>query len=255
MTPETSRNVSLLFFFKKCQFVFTKFRKVSKETTMSALCEIDVSKIDFGFKDGKFARTTLDGALPKFKLGSVDAPCRAPFGISTPFSGDDAELRRTIDLEINPDDLAPLARIDEAVVAAGVENSEKWFGRELNEAAVRAMHTPIVIAAKKQEYAPTVRTKVNIATTQIYIHKGGKSVKKGSKEDVSKGSQVSAYVTLSSVMFGNRQFGVSLTVEKLLVKQSADASSSGASVFGDFVLEEDEPPAKRAKLDEENEGF
>ena len=222
---------------------------------MSALCEIDVSKLEFAVKDGKFARTTLDGALPKFKLGSVDAPCRAPFGISTPFSGDDAELRRTMDLEINPDDLAPLARIDEAVVAAGVENSEKWFGRELNEAAVRAMHTPIVIPPKKQEYAPTVRTKVNIATTEIYVHKGGKSVKKGSKDDVSKGSQVSAYVTLSSVMFGNRQFGVSLTVEKLLVKQSADASSSGASVFGDFVLEEDEPPAKRAKLDEENEGF
>ena len=133
---------------------------------MSALCEIDVSKLEFAVKDGKFARTTLDGALPKFKLGSVDAPCRAPFGISTPFSGDDAELRRTMDLEINPDDLAPLARIDEAVVAAGVENSEKWFGRELNEAAVRAMHTPIVIPPKKQEYAPTVRTKVNIATTE-----------------------------------------------------------------------------------------
>ena len=43
-------------------------------------------------------------------------------------------------------------------------------------------------------------------------------MKKGSKEDVLKGSQVSAYVTLSSVMFGNRQFGVSLTVEKLLVR-------------------------------------
>ena len=139
-------------------------------------------------------------------------------------------------------------------MAAGVKHSGKWFGRELNEAAVRAMHTPIVIAPKKQEYAPTVRTKVNIATTEIYVHKGGKSVKKGSKDDVAKDSLVSAYVTLSSVMFGNRQFGVSLTVEKLLVKQSVDASSSGASVFGAFVLE-DEPPAKRAKLDEEMEGF
>ena len=142
---------------------------------MSALCEIDVSKLDFGVKDGKFARTTLQGALPKFKL--------------TPFSGDDAELRRTMDLEISPDDLAPLARIDEAVVAAGMKNSEKWFGRELNEAAVRAMHTPIVIAPKKQEYAPTVRTKVNIATTEIYVHKGGKSVKKGSKDDATKSLQ------------------------------------------------------------------
>ena len=160
-----------------------------------------------------------------------------------------------MDLEINQGDLSQLAAIDEAVVAAGVKHSAKWFGRELNEAAVRAIHTPLVIAPKKQEYAPTVRTKINISTTQIYVHKGGKSVKKGSKEDVSKGSQVSAYVTLSSVMFGNRQFGVSLTVEKLLVKQSADASSSGAGVFGEFVLEEDEPLAKRAKLDEENEGF
>ena len=75
--------------------MFPEFRKVSKEKKMSAMCEIDVSKLDFGVKDGKFARTTLQGALPKFKLGSVDAPCRAPFGISTPFSGDDAELRRS----------------------------------------------------------------------------------------------------------------------------------------------------------------
>jgi len=223
---------------------------------MSTLNEMDVSKIDFGPKDGKFARTTLDGALPKFKLGSVDVPWRAPFGISTPFSGDEAELRRTMDLEINPDDLAQLAAIDEVVVAAGVKNSAKWFGRgELDEVAVRAMHTPLVITPKKEEYAPTVRTKVNIATTEIYVHKGGKGVKKGSKEDVPKGSQVSAYVTLSSVMFGNRQFGVSLTVEKLLVKHQSTDASSGASVFGDFVIEENDPPAKRARPDHEEEAF
>jgi hypothetical protein len=216
---------------------------------MASLHEIDASKIDFGVKDGKFARTTIEGMLPKFKLGSVESPQRAPFGISSPFSGDENELRRTMDLEISPDDLTQLAAIDEAVVAAGVKNSVPWFGRVLNEAAVRAMHTPLVIAPKKEEYAPTVRTKVDIMKTQIYVHKGGNHIKRGSKDDVTKGSQVAAYVTLSSVMFGNRQFGGTLSVEKLMVKPSADGS--GASVFGDFVIEEDEPLAKRVRTEEE----
>ena len=216
---------------------------------MASLREIDASKIDFGAKDGKFARTTIEGALPKFKLGSMDALWRAPFGISTPYSGDESEPRRTMDLEItDPDDLAQLTAIDEAVVQAGVKNSVPWFGRMLNEAAVRAMHTPLVIAPKKEEYAPTVRTKVDVVKTVIYVPKG-KIAKRVTKDDVVKGSQVAAKVTLSSVMFGNRQFNVSLSVEKLMVKPSADAS--GASEFGDFVVEEDEPPAKRTKSEEE----
>ena len=217
---------------------------------MSTLHEIDASEIEFGSKDGKFVSTTIGGALPKFKLGSFEAPWRAPFGISAPFSGDEAEQRRTLDLEINPNNLSQLAAIDEAVVKAGVEHSGKWFGRTLDVAEVRAMHTPLVIAPKKDEYAPTVRTKVNVKTTEIFVHTNGKSVKKGSMQDVGKRAQVAAYVRLSSVMFGNRQFGVSLTVEKLMVKQPADATS-GASVFGDFVIEEDELPAKRVKLDAE----
>ena len=56
--------------------------------------------IEFGRKEGKFARTSLGGAGGgdpiKLCIGSVAKPLRAPFGISDPFAGDAASPRRRL---------------------------------------------------------------------------------------------------------------------------------------------------------------
>jgi len=50
--------------------------------------------------------------------------------------------------------------IDAAVVAEAIKRPMAFFGRQLDEATVRAMHQPLVTA--KEEHTPTVRTKVKV---------------------------------------------------------------------------------------------
>ena len=212
----------------------------------------DPARIAFGPKDGKFARTALNDSIITFKIGDPHAPMRAPFGISEPYNGE-ASDRLTMDLELtDPSALAFFRAVDDAVIKAGVKHSVAWFGKPLTEPAIAAMHTPLVKESKNPKYPPTLRTKVNVGSakpTLIYIYKGPKKAKTGSQRDIERGSFVSPYVSLSSVMFGNRQFGVSLTCEKMMVVPMAE--EAGPSVFGDFELEEDEPKKKKAKPNDE----
>jgi len=215
------------------------------------------SDLEFGrTKDGgKYVRTSLGGGgggdAVKFRIGSVDKPLRAPFGISDPFAGDAATDRRTMDVELQDPSVEAWAQsLDEAVVAAGIRHSKAWFGEALNEQAVRAIHTPLVKAPSKAGYPPTLRIKVNVGddgdkATKIYKCTGPKSAKKGARGDVKKGALVVPSVTLSSVMFLNKRFSVSLNCNELMVVPP-DESSSGVAVFGDFAVD-DEPPAKKAR--------
>ena len=215
------------------------------------------SDLEFGrTKDGgKYVRTSLGGGgggdAVKFRIGSVDKPLRAPFGISDPFAGDAATDRRTMDVELQDPSVEAWAQsLDEAVVAAGIRHSKAWFGEALNEQAVRAIHTPLVKAPSKAGYPSTLRIKVNVGddgdkATKIYKCTGPKSAKKGAKGDVKKGALVVPSVTLSSVMFLNKRFSVSLNCNELMVVPP-DESSSGVAVFGDFAVD-DEPPAKKAR--------
>ena len=201
------------------------------------------SDIVFGRKDGKYAHISLEGGdKVKICIGSVTKPLRAPFGISEPFAGDAATDRRTMDLELKDPRVETWAHsLDEAVVAAAVQRSKEYFGERLSEAAVRAMHTPLVKAPSKAGYPPTLRIKVNVGddadkATKIYKSTGPKSAKVGTKSDVKKGALVVPSVTLSSVMFLNKKFSVSLNCDQLMVVPP-DESSSGVAVFGDFVVE------------------
>ena len=214
----------------------------------------DPSEMAFGRKDGKYAHTSVNDAIIRFKIGGTEAPLRVPFGISDPYNVEASE-RLTMDLELNdPEALHFFRQTDQAVVDAAMKNSKQWFGKQLNEAAIRAMHTPLVKDAKDQKYNPTLRTKVNVGSvrpTSIYVYKGPKSAKTGSKRDVGRGSFVSPYVSLSSVMFGNKQFGVSMTCEQLMVVPSA--KEDGPSIFGDFELQDDEQPQKKKAKTKTNE--
>ena len=208
--------------------------------------------IVFGLKAGKYASTSLEaGGEVKFRIGSVAKPLRAPFGISEPFAGDAATDRRTMDVELKDPRVKAWAHsVDEAVVAAGVQNSKDWFGERLSEEAVRAKHIPLVKPSSKPGYPQTLRIKVNVGddgdkATKIYKRTGPKNVKVGTKSDVKKGALVVPSVTLSSVMFLNKKFSVSLNCDQLMVVPP-DESSSGVAVFGDFTVE-DEPPAKKAR--------
>ena len=72
--------------------------------------------------------------------------------------------------------------------------------------------------------------------TTVYVPKGGGVFRMGAKGDIAKNSEVRVQVALSSVMIGNRQFGVSLTCEQVMI-MAANEASVGIGVFGEYVVE------------------
>ena len=89
----------------------------------------DATRLTFGAKRDKYVSTHVDAGFPRLVLGTDEAPLRAPFGISTPFSGDAESDRLTFDLEIDEDLCTALTAIDNQVVAAAIDKSQEWFGK------------------------------------------------------------------------------------------------------------------------------
>ena len=209
------------------------------------MASFDPSTIAFGAKRDTYVATTIDGKLPRFVLGSVDAPLRAPHGVSTPYSGADSADRLTMDLEVAPGPLLDaLTALDERIVNTAVERSKEWFGRQVDEATARAWYTPLVKPSKDPDKYPnpTVRTKFSCKRgkeTTVYVPKGGDAYRRGAKDDIAKNAELCVDVVMTSVMLGNRSFNVSLTAEQVLLCGAVEGPSAGIKTFGaNMVLEE-----------------
>ena len=212
------------------------------------MASFDPSTIAFGAKRDTYVATTIDGKLPRFVLGSVDAPLRAPHGVSTPYSGADSADRLTMDLEVAPGPLLDaLTALDERIVSTAVERSKEWFGRQVDEATARAWYTPLVKPSKDADKYPnpTVRTKFSCKRgkeTAVYVPTGvDNKYRRGSRDDLppKKEKELSVEVVMTSVMLGNRSFNVSLTAEQVLLTTPPEGLSMGITRFGpNFVLEE-----------------
>jgi hypothetical protein len=199
-------------------------------------------ELQFGTREGKFASVKTDGQIVRFTMGSVEKPLRAPFGISEPFDGSDSE-RRTLAVESeDPACVAKVREIDAAVLTAAKENCVAWLGKQLDDVSIGVMHTPLVkMNAKKEDMPPLLTTKVTLGKTEFFVAKPGKrtssgaaATRVGTKDDLVANSKVMLKVSATSVMFGNKQFGVSLNVDAALIFPGA---TSGPSVFGDFEVD------------------
>ena len=199
----------------------------------------DIDDLTFGTRNNMYVATRVDGDLPRMVLGSIRAPLRAPFGVSTPYSGNDSEDRRTFELELEGELLDTLKAIDEKVLATAIERSVEWFGRKIEEPEARFMHTPLVQVNKKDpSYKPTVRTKFSVKRdkeTAVYVRTSDTEVKVGSKADIAKNALVCVDVVLTSVMVDAKKFHVSLTCEQVLVMAELQ-SKRGVAVFGDLAV-------------------
>ena len=183
------------------------------------MAPILADSITFGERDGNFLSTRVDGGSVCFTIGNLEEPLRAPFGVSEPLNGNSD--RKTLDLEVDGETTAGrLKAIDAAVVAEAIKRPYEFFGKRLDEASVRAMHIPLVTA--KEGYTPTVRTKVKLGNgkcqpTMVRVITGPGKFKRGTLDDVTRNSKVMVRVALSSVWFASKMFGVSLSVDEVMV--------------------------------------
>ena len=201
------------------------------------MATIDASQITFGKKYNDFISTKVKGGIARFVVGTVDEPLRAPFGVSEPKNGGKA-TRKTMDLEVEDSTLAELlASIDAAVVAQAIKDPLNFFGKELDEDTIRAKHQPLLTT--KENFLPTVRTKVKIDTkdpTVVRVVSGERKFRRGTADDVATNAKVMAHVKLDSVWFAAGKFGVSLSVDDLVVWPVEEAKDRAFPGF-DFAEE------------------
>ena len=201
------------------------------------MATIDASQITFGKKYNDFISTKVKGGIARFVVGTVDEPLRAPFGVSEPKNGGKA-TRKTMDLEVEDSTLAELlASIDAAVVAQAIKDTLNFFGKELDEDTIRAKHQPLL--TPKENFLPTVRTTVKIDTkdpTVVRVVSGERKFRRGTADDVATNAKVMAHVKLDSVWFAAGKFGVSLSVDDLVVWPVEEAKDRAFPGF-DFAEE------------------
>lgn len=202
----------------------------------------ETNDITFGSKMDKYVPTRLKGNLPRYVLGTKDAPLRAPFGISTPYAGSENDDRRTFDIEVDEETEAWVKSIDETVLATAIKRSVEWFGKPLEEAVLRERHTRL-LQESRNGHRPTVRTKFSLKRdkeTRVFVGKSDTHVRLGSKADITRNAAVCLDVRLSSVMLMNKSFSVSLECDQVLVV-SSNGSDDGrdVSVFGNLTVVEE----------------
>ena len=195
---------------------------------------LDASCITFGDKKNNYVPTLIQDKYIMFTLGSSDAPLRAPFGVSEPLNGGQSD-RKTLDLEIDGEEmLGKLKSIDATIVAEAIKRPTEFFGKRLSENEVRAMHQPLVTC--KEDFKPTVRTKVKMAgktPTVVRVAVGENKMRRGTVADITKDCKVMLHVGMSSVWFATKMFGVSLSVNSIVVwpTDSEDAADPFANLF------------------------
>ena len=191
---------------------------------------INASEITFGAKDKDgYIPTRVSGDISRFQLGTREDALRSPFGVSEPVNGGQA-ARKTMDLEVDEELANQLRAVDNVVLAEAIKRPSAFFGKQLDEAAVRAMFQPLV-TIKPPPYKPTVRTKVKVgdkAPTTVRVITGETKFRRGTAKEVTKDSKVMAIVKLDSVWFASKMFGVSLGVDDLVVWP---AVGTGLSAF------------------------
>ena len=204
--------------------------------------QCDLATLAFGEVDAKTGKKFVGTSRLVFQLNRDKDDLRGcPFGLSTPLGGEGEQDRRPLELEVDAPLAAFAAALDAKVAAAAVANAAAWFGKPLDEAAVRSMHLPL-FQAGGETYAPKLRCKVQLAgkaPTRVWVvDEGlcGNSYARGTIDALGKGDRVMAVVKLSSVWVQPRAFGVSLTVDDLMVfKSSLSSNRPPFSGLGDMT--------------------
>ena len=222
---------------------FTNFKTLFLNFTMStpSYKNVDVSKWVFG----ELKRNASGGGSIRIKQSATNslAPVfimerlRTPFGVEEPYGTDDMDEhklqllrenpRRNMSLNVeNPEAHAWLSTLDEHMINWVVSNSTTVFNKVVKRSTVEdVIYFRALQPSKKEDYSPRFRVKVNISgsnLTQFLINiPGTTNFFRGSREDVTRGSEVIATVMAYSLWVTNSQIGITFIATHLLVFPAA----------------------------------
>ena len=191
-----------------------------------------------------------------------------PYGVSVPQTEEQMKnSRRTLDLSLNDEQRAFVERLDNKIIDVATERSNEWFKKPMDRATVSAMYTPLLHSPSSEGRPYTVRTKVKMAPTAEELERAEREGRKKkpvptnvcvargaatadelgfhkvSLYDVCKGSKCMVIVDLTSVWFINqRQFGVTLVVNDLMVWPNREGGVNGFDVGPVKLVEQEQEP-------------
>lgn len=110
-----------------------------------------------------------------------------------------------------------LQSIDKLMVTKGVENSKKWFGKQMSEDMVNEFYRPLVKAGRQKKnsdecYPDTVKFKIRTLGDRKNVECFDTNKQHMSIDELTPGSKARCIVEISPVWFINKTFGVTLNL-------------------------------------------
>ena len=150
----------------------------------------------------------------------------APFGISS-FETENGN-KNSIDVSfIDIDDnmntksfYEKLMELDAFMIEKGVENSKKWFGKQMSKDIITEFYRPLIKTGKNKpgsndKYPDSVKFKIrNIASVEAYDTKKNRI----SIEDLEPRSRIRSIIEISPIWFVNKTFGLTLNLVQIEIK-------------------------------------
>ena len=198
-----------------------------RDINTSEFCTGCVSKNNYGGQQvwlnyNKNNRSKLFIQTPEMK---------APFGVSEYVADEQNGPKYSLDVSFQDNDgfKEMIESMDRMLIEQAVSHSTTWFGKKMSHEIISELYRPLVKPSKQPEkYSSTMKFKIQPTRIKIWSKVDNSPL---TMDDITKGSMVKAIFSISPVWFVNKQFGVSCTIEQLLLAPNETGST--------FVFEED----------------
>ena len=171
-----------------------------------------VGELIVGKQGSKGAQlVTSDGATITLKFGSPQAPCQAPFGLSS-WQGE-ANDRVSLDLRVSPESELCIKAIDDAVLCQMQAHFKKYFGTQVSWDKVLEWFRPTLKVHDEGKYPSLVRTKLSKSRVKCWLP----GHEPGDIENLPAPASVCAVFSVRSLYFQSKGWGVCLEVQHVLL--------------------------------------
>lgn len=200
-----------------------------------------VSKNKMG---GKMVRLTYGPNKQPIKIQSPEL--YLPFGVGTYTDEKTGEVTHSIDAALKGMEENPRVKmfhekmeaLDESILNACVEKSQEWLGKSMNREVIKEFFRPLIKPPKDPKYSPLFKIKVIPLNKSRQMPKVYDVANVSDSKELSyivKGTSAKFIISINSVWFVNRTFGVSARLFQAAITQRPVMNESFA-----FEAEEDE---------------
>lgn len=204
------------------------------------------------------AKNKMGGKMVKITYGPNKQPVRIqtpdlylPFGVGTYTDDKTGEVVYSIDSAIKGIEENPkikkfsevLKAVDDAILKACAEKSVEWLGKTMSMEVIKEFFRPLVKPPKDPKYSPLFKIKIPQGSQPKVFDMSSPEIPRD-LDYISRGSTARFIVTIPSVWFVNKTFGVSARLFQAAITNRPAQNDNFA-----FVDEDGDGPAAAANED------